>query len=179
MIDLAQWWIGDIVKVNAHLPVFIERPGLEGQPLDPANDSALLTLKFKDGSQGAIHVSAVAYLGDRGQECQVILHGEAGTLEMDLNFRDGYVVRGARSDEEQIRPLTIPADILNGIVPDSPLDDQFDQIFTKQSAGSRLFIDAIINDRAITPSFYDGLKAQEVIDAAIESDRQGCWVSLE
>jgi hypothetical protein len=26
------------------------------------------------------------------------------------------------------------------------------------------------------PSFYEGLKVQEVIDAAIESHRNGCWI---
>lgn len=179
MIDLARWYIGDILKVNAHLSTFIERPGIEGQPLDPANDSALLTFKFKDGGQGVIYVSAVSHLGDRGQEFQVILQGENGTLEMGSTSRDGYVVRGARSDEEQIRPLAIPDDILDGINPNSPIRQQLNQIFTGQSAGSRLFIEAIVNDRAISPSFYDGFRAQEVIEAAIESDEKECWVSLK
>lgn len=179
MIDMAHWLIGDIAKVNAHLSTFFERPALEGQPLDPANDSALLTLKFKDGSQGSIYVSAVAHLGDRNSEFQIILHGEAGTLEIDLNFRDGYVIRGARSDEEQIRPLTIPENILKGIDPASSFFDQFNQIFMKQQVGTRLFIEAIINDIPLSPTLYDGLKAQEVIAAAIESDERECWVSLD
>jgi predicted dehydrogenase len=41
-----------------------------------------------------------------------------------------------------------------------------------------LFIDAILEDRPAAPSFYDGLKAQEVIDAAIESHERGIWVPL-
>lgn len=176
MIDLAHWCIGDIVKVNAHLSTFIDRPGVEGQPLDPTNDSVLLTLKFADGSQGVIHVSAVAHLGDRGQEFQVILHGEAGTLEVDFNFRDGYVIRGARSNEGQIRPLAIPADILNGVDPAS--FEQLVQTFTTQSIGTRLFIDAIVNDWTLSPSFHDGLKAQAVIEAAIEADKRECWIIL-
>jgi hypothetical protein len=47
-----------------------------------------------------------------------------------------------------------------------------------QFRGDYLFIDSILEDRQISPSFYDGLKAQEVIEAAIESDQRGCWVSL-
>ena len=47
-----------------------------------------------------------------------------------------------------------------------------------QSVGDRLFIDSILDDRPITPSFHEGLKAQEVIDAAMESDRTGRWVSV-
>jgi hypothetical protein len=50
--------------------------------------------------------------------------------------------------------------------------------FHNQSIGPRLFIDAIVEKRAVSPSFYEGLKAQEVIDAAFESHRRGCWVTL-
>lgn len=178
MIDLARWCIGDIAKVNAHLPTFIEHSGVAGQPLDSTNDAALLTLKFEDGSQGVIQVSAVAHIGNRGQECQIVVYGEAGTLEVDFNFSDGYVIRGARSDEEQISRLMIPDDILHGINQDSPFFEQFERIFTEQLVGTRLFVDAIVNDRVISPSFYDGLKAQAVIEAAIEADKRECWVSL-
>jgi predicted dehydrogenase len=56
--------------------------------------------------------------------------------------------------------------------------DQIIAIFRTQSVGTRLFVDAIVADRPLSPSFYDGLKVQEVIDAANASDEQGCWVSL-
>ena len=179
MIDMAHWLVGDIAKVNAHLSTFITRPGIEEQPLDPTNDSALLTLKFKDGSQGVIYAASIAHLGQRGQQFQIILYGAAGTLELDFNFGEGYVVRGAKSDEGQIKPLAIPVDILNGINPNGPFMAQLKQVFTEQNVGTRLFIDAIVNNRAVSPSFYDGLKAQEVIETAIESDQRECWISLQ
>lgn len=178
MIDLAHWCIGDIVKVNAHLATFIDRRDGAGQPLEPTNDAALLTLKFADGSQGVIHVSAVAHVGDRSQEFQVLLYGETGTLEVDFNFRDGYVIRGAKGNEEKIRPLTIPADLLNGIDPATPVFEQLMQPFMTQSVGTRLFIDAIVNDWPLSPSFHDGLKAQAVIEAAIAANQRECWVNL-
>lgn len=178
MIDMAHWMLGDIVQVSANLETFIIRPGPEGQTLDAANDSALLTVKFQNGCQGVINVSAVAHLGDRGQQFQIFLYGEDGTLELESNF-EGYTIRGARSDEEQIRPLAVPDDILQGIDATSSVFDQFDQIFMKRSVGTRLFIDAIVNDLDVRPSFYDGLKAQTVIDAAIESDQSRCWVDLK
>lgn len=178
MIDMANWLISDINQVNAHLSTFIERPGLDGQPLDPANDSALLTLKFNNGGQGVIHVSAVAHLGQRNQEFQIVMYGEAGTLELAFTFGEGYFVRGARSDEDQIKALVIPDDILNGINPDNPFIQQYQQIFAEQPVGSRLFIGGIVNNRTLSPSFYDGLKAQKVIEKAIEADKRECWVSV-
>ena len=47
-----------------------------------------------------------------------------------------------------------------------------------QSVGTRLFIDAIVNDWALSPSFHDGLKAQAVIEAALEANTRECWVAL-
>jgi len=179
MIDLAHWCVGDIAKVSAHLPTYIARPGVAGQSLDPTNDAALLTLQYADGSQGVIQASAVAHMGERSLECQVVLYGEAGTLEVDFNFQDGYVIRGARSGEEQIKALAIPADILQGVDPASPIMEQIERVFTEQSTGTRLFIDAIVNDQPVTPSFYEGLKAQAVIAAALEADRRECWVAVE
>src|SRR5919206_4823307 len=101
MIDLARWYVGDIAKVSSQLATFIERPGADGAALDPANDAALLAVEFANGAQGTIQVSAVAHVGDRGQEQQVILHGESGTLEIVYTGM-GAEIRGARHDEGHI-----------------------------------------------------------------------------
>jgi len=63
--------------------------------------------------------------------------------------------------------------LLGGLAP----ADSF-QVFASQSVGDRAFIDAIVDDLPLSPSFYDGWKAQQVIDAAIESHRKGCWVAV-
>jgi len=36
----------------------------------------------------------------------------------------------------------------------------------------------ILNDTALSPTFYDGVKAQEVIEAVIQSAERGCWVPV-
>jgi predicted dehydrogenase len=171
VIDLARWLIGDIVSVHAQLSTFVQRPGVEGQPLDPANDAALLSVVFRDGAMGALHASAVAHLGDRGQEMQIILHGEKGTLEAGFNWKDGYALWGATAAEKEIHPLPIPDDILGGVVDPK-------RLFIEQPVGTRLFIDSIVNDQTVSPSFYDGLQAQEVIEAALRSYKTGAKVSI-
>jgi len=47
-----------------------------------------------------------------------------------------------------------------------------------QFTGVYLFIDSILEDKTIIPNFYDGLKAQEVIDAAKKSNEIGQWLCL-
>jgi predicted dehydrogenase len=40
------------------------------------------------------------------------------------------------------------------------------------------FHTAICEGRPAIPSFYDGLTAQRIADAVLQSDQSGCWVEL-
>ena len=82
-------------------------------------------------------------------------------------------IRGARQDEPELKQLPIPDEFLQGVDPAAALLDQWMAAFQHQSIGVRLFIDGIVEDRIIAPSFYDGWKTQQVIDAAITSHEQG------
>jgi predicted dehydrogenase len=173
MIDFARWYIGEITGVNANLSTFVDRPGIDGQYVEPQNDSASLLLRFRNGASGIIQVSAVANVGDRVHEQQVVLHGSSGSLETDISFKGGEI-RGIKKDMEEFKTLPIPDEFRENVDRSNFLDH-----FTKQSVGTRLFIDAILEHRTVSPNFYDGLKVQEVVDAAIESYHSGRWVSLQ
>ena len=180
LIDLARWYNGEIARVSAQLATFVPRTGPDGKRVTPANDSAILQLEFANGAQGIIHASAVAHVGNRGLEQHIVLHGQDGTLESEFLFGNfggsgaSMMVRGVRATETAVRSLDIPDHIWGGVDPSRPLD-----VFIKRSAGGRSFIDAILDDHPASPSFVDGLRVQEVIDAAIESQHSGRWVSLD
>lgn len=171
MIDLARWYVGEIAGVSANLATFVDRPGADGGALDAANESAVLSLAFANGAQGMIHVSAVADLGDRGMEKHVVLYGSQGTLEV---FERGmqWELWGTHTGHEAMQRLDVPAEVWGEVDPNKHLE-----VFVKQSAGGRHFIDSIIAGTPATPSFYDGAKAQEVIDAALEANQTRRWVS--
>ena len=164
--------------MSGHLATFVERPGAEGQPLDAANDAALLALEFANGAQGTLHISAVAHVGDRGQDTRVAFYGDAGSLELDFTF-SGAELRGLRQGDEHWQTLAIPDEFWDGVDRTAPFIEQVFGVFEHQSAGNRLFIDSILEDRSASPDFYDGWKAQEVIDAAIASHEQGRWITLQ
>jgi predicted dehydrogenase len=170
MIDFARWYGGDIARVNAHLATFVPWPGPEGQVADPANDSFALLLEFASGAQGLLHACVRLNVGFH--RLAVSLAGDVGALEA-VSDGDGYALRGAREEQQTLEPLTIPADVCGGLPPDP---SQFQRRFCEHSVGDRLFIDTILEDRQPAPSFYDGLKVQEVIGAAIESHETGRWV---
>ncbi len=136
MIDLARWLLGDVAKVNAHLHMFLDRPGAGAGALDLTNDSAMLAIEFVNGTQCVMQLSGLAYIGTRGMDQRITLHGESGTLEAratfraaeirgartsesgELEARDTYTsaeLRGARDGEEEFRLLPIPARVLAGV----------------------------------------------------------------
>jgi predicted dehydrogenase len=41
------------------------------------------------------------------------------------------------------------------------------------------FVSAIVEGRAAVPSFYDGLQAQIVAAAVLQSEQAGEWISIE
>jgi predicted dehydrogenase len=177
MIDMARWLVGDIASVSALSSVFVDRPGAEGEGLEPANDSTCLLVEFDNGAQGMIHASLIAELGDRFMQQQVKLYGDGGSLEIDIQYEGaeaGVVLYVARHQDERFQRLDVPASYWGDVDREKPFD-----VFTQQPIGCRAFIDAIIENRPITPNFNDGYKAQQVIDAAMESHRSGNWVTIQ
>lgn len=176
-IDLARWYVGDITNVIARLGVNVERLGFDGHKLDPANDTAQLAVEFENGAQGIIEASAVAHI-TRGQEKQIRLYGQSGTLELDASWAE-ETITGARQHEEQSQILPVPDNLWEGVDKTQGLTEKLMETFIKQPIADRQFIDAILEDQPVTPNFYDGYKTQQVIDAAIKSYEQGVVVRID
>jgi predicted dehydrogenase len=177
MIDMARWLVGNITSVNAQLGFSINRPGADGGTIEPANDSAFLLVRFEDGTHGTIKTSAVAYIADRGGQQQIKLYGEAGSLETDLIYGGAEaraLIRYASSDDNQFQTLEVPGSYWGDTDSSDPLS-----VFTKNSIGTRLFIEAIQEDHPVEPNFYDGFKTQQIIDAALTSHEKGKSVIID
>jgi len=182
MIDLARWYLGGIAKVSAHLATFVRRSATDGYPLDSTNDSALLTLEFAQGAHATIEVSAVANMGDRWAEQHLALHGAHGTLCVDVvlgGVERGVVIRGVRHPEVRFQTLPMPRDPADEVECPPVRAALLPGLSLEPSIAPRVFIDAIIHDREASPDFHDGLKVQEVVEAALASHRTGCQVSLQ
>jgi predicted dehydrogenase len=134
-------------------------------------------VEFSNGTHGLMQASAMAYLADRLMQQQVALYGDEGSLEINVPFwgkEAGAVIRGVRSEEKDFKVLEVPAEYWGEVNRLDPYG-----VFNHQPVGVRLFIDAIIDDQPISPDFYDGYKAQQVIDAALQSHQRGCRVEIE
>ena len=178
VIDMARLLVGEIASVQASLATYIPRSRPDGAAYPAANDSATLLVNYANGAAGTIFVSAVTATGNRGQEQRITLHGQDGTLELVSDFTS-ITLRGLRGSATEFEDLPVPSEFLAGAPADSSIFDQLDMVYANLSVGPRLFIDSILAGQPIAPSFYDGVKAQEVIEAAFESNRTGRRVELK
>jgi predicted dehydrogenase len=177
MADMARWLVSDIASITTQLAVFVDRPGADGGVIDPANDCATSLVKFANGAHGTFQVSGVAHIADRFVQQQIRLYGEAGSLELEVIYSGaevGTIIRAARNQDDQFQNLEVPHSYWGDADPSNSMS-----IFTRNSVGTRQFIDAILEDRPVEPNFYDGFKAQQVIDAALKSHDKGCAVNID
>ncbi|MBX0330814.1 hypothetical protein K2Z83_24455 [Oscillochloris sp. ZM17-4] len=169
MIDLARWCLGDPCGVSAHLATCVAREGAAGQPLAPANDTALLLLDMDSGTHASLHISAVGHALEGDSQLRVTIYGDAGTLEVDL--QRGYL-RGVRAGAAA-EQLPVPDALWGSADRGAPF-----AVLFSEPVGARAFVDAARERRAVRPDFFDGLAAQIVVDAALASHAGGCRVAI-
>jgi predicted dehydrogenase len=87
---------------------------------------------------------------------------------------EGLILRGAQQGDEDFQVLEIPEEYVRDLDPAKGGMD----VFVKQLAGPRLFVDAILRDYMPDPNFRDGYKVQQVLDAAIESHNTGRRIEI-
>jgi len=174
MIDFAFWMAGDIESITAELATFQDRLDIDGLRRLTSNDVATMLLRFKDGSRGHVFLSAIAPLGPETQEQYVAVYGEHGFIEVVFPRSKGPSLTVALDGAEP-HCTEVPDDV-------SPGSDLYDarllKAWSNWCVADRLFVDAILNDFPATPSFWDGVKVQTVLDAALESHKRRTWVAL-
>ena len=133
----------------------------------------MVLLEFANGAEGLLHVSGLANVGKRGAVQRYRLDGAGGALESEIDLAGVAEVRGQRQGESALATLPIPEHIRRAAgTRDAPA-----HLFP-QSTADYDFVEAILRDTPLAPSFYDGWKAQQVIEAAIEAAKSGTWVKL-
>ena len=175
MIDLARWLVGDITRVSAQLGSFVDYPGPNGERMEPTNVMATLLIEFSNRAHGMIHASGVTHVADRFMVQQVNLYGEGGSLEIDIPYGlpNDVKIHAARTEDKHFQTLEVPDSYWDGMN-----RTDFFELFTQMPFGVKSFVDAILEDRPITPNFYDGYKTQQVIEAAMKAYKTGTWVSI-
>jgi predicted dehydrogenase len=164
VLDLGRLFVGEVQSVSAQVGTVVhERIGTDGalKTVD-VDDLAYLHLQFDSGTRGLVRVSRVA----RGR-CdirRVELFGERASLVLEI---DQGVNRVLRADE-----MT------------AWRGDGFREVFAHDprawfwGGNISTWIDSALKGEEMTPSFEDGLRCQEILDAALLSADEHCRVNV-
>jgi predicted dehydrogenase len=164
-VDALRWWFGEVKAVAGATATMVKRrrlPESSAMATVDADDNFAVLLKFANGALGTIHVTATAaFEGDE----EITLSGSRGTLRV----RDGRLW-GARTGDAALAEQSIP-ERLEGDLP------RFDHFLTRPTALlARAWVRAIRLGEPAAPTFADGVKVQELLDAVGRSSAQGRWI---
>ena len=165
VLDLSRLFLGEVAAVSAHLGIVTpERRRADGTlgQVD-ADDLAYLHLRYAGGTHGLLRVSRVA----RGR-CdirRVELFGEKASLVLEI---DHDLSRVLRADEVT-----------------AWRGDGFREVFAHDArirtwgGVVQSWVDASLERRQMTPNFEDGLRCQQIVDAALRSAAEGRWIAVQ
>jgi predicted dehydrogenase len=175
LIDLVRWNFGEFTRVVADAGVAYPSRTVPGgdRPAD-AEDFCALLAELDSGARVQLTVSRAA----RGANEQALeAFGSAGALAYRLTREGARWYRGElrASNGAGLAPVRIA-----GGVPRSATDGDQLEVTGKTTIGPlvRRFLAAIDKGEGASPSFEDGLRAQEVLDAVLESISSGGWARV-
>ncbi|HEY5787166.1 MAG TPA: hypothetical protein VIT65_20560 [Microlunatus sp.] len=114
MIDLARWYLGDVVQVSAQLVTHVTRPGHDGVCVRSLDDTAMPLLEFAAGARATVVLSAVRMVSEIPAQ-RISPYGDERSLEADAEAdAEAGAARlpGRRRADSSWQDLPIPADLL-------------------------------------------------------------------
>jgi predicted dehydrogenase len=173
-IDFAHHLVGPMRRLVANVKTLT--PVRDGKPND-TDDWVAILAEFKNDATGVLESSKLA--SGRNESWRSLDYVEINGSEATFEFTTGRwdSLQHGRRGGPGLQTLSVPREFWTW--PGSPRDPgvgdplvsfRYDQAFE--------FVDAIRQQRPCAVTFADGVRSQEVMDAAIESAAQGKWVDL-
>jgi predicted dehydrogenase len=183
-LDLLRFLLGEYAGVHAVTETFIRERPLPGRPGEKApvevDDLILMTLRMADGALGTLEASRLAT--GANDELRLEIHGSHGALRfnlMDPNWLDVYDMRQPGAPIGGRRGFTAIETVQRYPAPAALPGPKFSVGWMRFHIASQYdFIASLVEDRPTSPDLVDGLKVQEVMEAAYLSARESRWVPL-
>lgn len=174
MLDQCRWLLGKIDQLTAQLQIghYYRTDGSGVRRQVTADDYAQLLLRFANGAQGSVTMSALTP-GESGSK--VLIVGTQGALKLDAQDRL-WGLQGEGLSQGEWQPLA--TDFPHGLPADIPGEQPFavgSYFLARTLAAALPAGETILPDAA---SFYDGLAVQRALDAARRSQREAVWVAI-
>jgi predicted dehydrogenase len=173
LVDLLRWICGDVRRLVAHAGIAYPRTVPGSTRAADAEDYASVIAELDSGAEATLMVSRAAH----GRNDHLLeIYGTRGALAYRLTREHPRWYAGelqAAVSGGPFTPVPVDAPAIDG-------RDQMDVLGKATIAPlvARL-LDAIATGAPATPSLADGLAAQVVLDAVLESISRRAWVDVE
>ncbi len=153
-----EWFCGPIARLTARLS------GLPGE--DDLQTTVAMAIEFEAGQLASLSVSCASYLGSGHR---IEFYGEKGALVLrNPGYRRGFELLYAKRPTAALAHITV----------EDPLDAYRDGRIAPVSRLAKRFCDAIVSGVRAQPSFAEGYRVQQLIDAAERSHRQSIAIDV-
>ena len=172
LVDLVRWTCGDVSRLVAHTGIAYPRTVPGSRKAADAEDYATVVAELRSGAQATLAVSRAAHgRNDHALE----IYGTRGALAYRLTREPARWYAGellAASSGGSFQPIAVDAPAIEG-------GDQMD-VLGKATIGPLVarMLDAIRSGAPASPSLADGLHAQMVLDAVLDSVSRRAWVDV-
>jgi predicted dehydrogenase len=168
-VDALRWWFGEVHAACGAVSTAVEERMVHGattpRPVD-ADDNTAFVLRFAGGGLASVHLCYTSAT-DVGE--QILASGSDGILMI----RDGGHLSGA-SHGEQFRSILQPE---RGGQGEPALDSNARHVRAFSILAGEWVL-AMRTGADAAPSFEDGAKVQEVVDAVSRSQQLSRWIDL-
>ena len=180
LIHVVQWWLGPIDRVCALATTTVkERRAPDGRmvPVD-VDDTFRFLAELEDGTPVTVCLSSVAHV--RRVDVEISVFGSEGAIvfQDDWGAEDAPSGRiwATRSGDPGRTSVPIPSRLVGEFLDMPDYYTPFRGCFSRMA---REVVGAIREARDAAPNFRDGLRVQEVLDAALQSATQERWITVE
>jgi predicted dehydrogenase len=151
IIDFATYPVGHISSIYCRLKAFRKAPrDRGGEYVLDANDSAVLSIEFKNGALGTIHTTRWA--GGHINRLYLKISGTKGSVEIDSErATDAYRISAGKDLDKGLWKDVKTAPVLNNY---------------------QRFVRSILTGKQDQPDFARGAEIQKILDACFKSDAE-------
>jgi len=181
ILDLARFLVGEISEVASMSDIYVkQRASLENASTPQTvttDDAAMFITRFQSGAMGLFETSRIS-MGHKNALCFEI-NGSKGSLRFNLEKLNELQVYFSHEDKDcqGFKTIMVTEDIHPYIDKWWPAGHiiGWEHTFVHQYYE---LLKAIATDTLPEPNFYDGLKAQQIIEAVLQAAEEKKWVTL-
>jgi predicted dehydrogenase len=147
--------------------------GKQGLQRVPIDDGTVAAVEFASGAQGVLQTSFIAIGNYPGVELRIYGSRMAAIARLIVEGGIAETLHVATPEAVEFRAVELPA---SAFPPGTSLRTPWPELYYRNLI--RCWVDEILDDGPAECTYYDGAKAQEIVNAVAQSHFERRWVSL-